>query len=227
MKAKKLKNLVNKARNELSWPVREVAQASGRLSIFSDPMACNHTLFLPAGQPETGQPEELIYLHELGHALLCERVHPFFSTAFPIEGLDAGLLPAVAPLLGTASDWFVGQWFMEFCPEVALAELKKEFAATAAMMDTGETPDVDRFFVAVLIIAQARMYLKERAECEGFLEAAVRAFLAVPPDKPTIGKLEELFNRLLALGAPYRCRRTSEEGRDVLAFYPAAEGRCR
>jgi hypothetical protein len=223
MKTKKLKNLVKKAKGELSWPVQEVAQESGLLHIFSDPMARTHTIFLPTDSPPPGQDEELLYLHELGHALLCERVHPFFSSGFPITGLDQGLVPAVSPVLNVASDWFVGHWLMEFCPEVAIAELQKEYEATAQMMEKGETPSLDKFFVAVLITAQSIRYLKAAVECSGILDSAVRAFLAVPPDKPSLGKIEELINTLLALGTALQCRHTNLEGQEVLEFYRAAE----
>jgi hypothetical protein len=219
MKKKKLKNLVKKAAGELSWPTREVAQPSGPLRIFSDPVEKSHTIFIPAAPPEDSQHPELLYLHELGHALLCERVHPFFSGAFPITGLEQRFVPAVTPLLNTAGDWFVGHWMIEFCRDVAIAELEKEYEATAAVMDKGETQSVDKFFVAVLIIAQSIKYLKVQVECSGFLDKAVQAFLAIPPEKPSIGKLEALVNSLLALGSPFRCRHVSSQGQDVLEFY--------
>jgi hypothetical protein len=227
MKSKKLKNLVKKAKDELSWLVLEEEQESGPLRIFSDPVKRIHTIFLPSGTPEADR--ELHYLHELGHALLCEQVHPFFSNGFPIAGLDEKLLPAVAPALSAASDWFVGHWMTEFCHDVAIAELEKEYAATAEMMaglmEKGETPSLDKFFVAVLIIAQSKKYLKTPVECSGFMDSAVQAFLAVPPEKPSVGKMEDLINRLLSLGAPYRCRHLKSQGQDVLEFYRAsAEG---
>jgi hypothetical protein len=222
MKTKKLKNLVKKAKDELSWMILEEPQASGPLRIFSDPMARTHTIFQPSNPPEAGPDQELHYLHELGHALLCEQVHPFFSTSFPIAGLDEKLLPAVAPALSAASDWFVGHWMMEFCHDVAIAELKKEYEATAGVMGKGEPLSVDKFFVAVLIIAQSIKYLNTPVECSGFLDAAIEAFLAVPPDKPSVRKIEDLINRLLSLGAPYRCRHMNSEGQDVMEFYRAS-----
>jgi len=191
MKTKKLKNLIKKATNELSWETQEVTQESGPLRIFSDPVVRTHTIFLPSATPEEGPAQELLYLHELGHALLCERVHPFFSRVFPIAGLDdKGQIPAVSPVLCLASDWFVGHWMMEFCPDVAIAELKKEHQATAEMMEKGDPSSLDKFFVAVLIIAQSIKYLKAPVECSGFLDSAVQAVLAVPPEKPSLLKIE-------------------------------------
>jgi len=224
MKTKKLKNLVKKATGELSWQAREVAQPSGPVRIFSDPVERSHTIFIPAEPPEDGQVLELLYLHELGHALLCERVHPFFSAGFPLTGLDQRFVPAVTPVLNAAGDWFVGHWMTEFCREVAIAELENEYEAIAGMMNKGETPSVDRFFVAVLIIAQSIKYLKAQVQCSGFLDSAVQTFLAIPPEKPTIGKFEELVNSLLALGSPFRCRRVVSQGQDVMEFYRASEG---
>jgi len=222
MKTRKLKSLVKKARNELSWMVLE-EQASGPLRIFSDSKTRTHTIFLPSAPLEGGPDPELHYLHELGHALLCEQVHPFFSNGFPIAGLDEKQIPAVTPALSAASDWFVGHWMMEFCHDVAIEELKKEYEATAEMMGKGETPSVDKFFVAVLIIAQSIKYLQISVECSGFLDAAVQAFLAVPPEKPSVRKIEDLINSLLSLGAPYRCRHMNDQGQDVMEFYRVAE----
>jgi hypothetical protein len=223
MKTKKLKNLVKKAKSELSWPTQEVAQESGPLRIFSDPVVRTHTIFLPSTLPEEGPVQELLYLHELGHALLCERVHPFFSSGFPISGLDEGQVPAVSPVLYAASDWFVGHWFMEFCHDVAIDELKKEYEVTAEMMEKGETPSLDKFFVAALIIAQSIKYLKAPVECSGFLNSAVKAFLAVPPEKPSLRKIENLINSFLSLGSPFQCRHENSQGQDVMEFYRASE----
>lgn len=224
MKTKKLKNLIKKAMGELSWPAQEVTQESGPLRIFSDPVDRNHTIFLPPVPPKDGPSQELLYLHELGHALLCERIHPFFSSGFPVAGLDQAYAPAVSPLLYTASDWFVGQWMMEFCHDVAIDELKKEYEATAEMMGKGEPDSVDKFFVAVLIIAQSIKYLKVQVDCSGFLDTAVKAFLAVPPEKPSLQKMVNLINSLLSLGAPFQCRHMNSEGQDVLEFYRPSEG---
>lgn len=218
MKTEELKSLVTKARGELAWSVREETKELGQVQIFSNPIDKSHTIYLPSPPPENDPRHELFYLHALGHALLCERIHPFFASGFPITGLENEQLPAVAPLLNAAGDWFVGHWLMEFSPELAEAELQDEFAATAGIMERGEATDLDRFFVAVLIAAQAITYLKAPVNCDGFLEAAVQTFLAVPPDVPSVEKLVALINGLLALGAPYRCRLISNQGQDVLEF---------
>ncbi len=219
MKTKKLKNLVKKAKNELSWPTREEVKKLEAVHIFSDPMARTHTIYHPENLPDEGPIQELLYLHELGHAILCERVHPFFSSGFPVDGLDKKLMPAVTPLLNVASDWFVGHWMMEFCQDVAMEELKKEYEATAEMMNKGETPSFDKFFVAVLIIAQSIKYLKAPVECSGLLDSAVQAFLEVPPEKPSLRKFEDLINALLSLGTNLHCRHVNINGLDVLEFY--------
>ena len=223
MKMKLLKNLVKKAKSELTWTVQEVVQESGQMRIFSDAAARIHTIYLPSSATGEGAVQELLFLHELGHALLCERVHPFFASGFPVSGLDMQLLPAAAPLLSAASDWFVGHWMMEFCPDVALAELKNEYEATSEMMAKGETPGLDKFFVAVLITAQSKKYHKAPVVCTGFLDSAVQAFLSVPPEEPSLQKIEELINRLLSLGAPYRCRHMSSQGQEVMEFYLVSE----
>lgn len=224
MKTKKIKNLVKKAKAELNWLVLELPQDKGPVRIVSDPDAKVHRIFLPPEAAEADPTQELLYLHELGHATLCERVHPFFGTMFPITGVEERLVPAVSPLINAAGDWFVGQWQTEFCPELALAELKKEFDTTSEQLSNQQTSsvEVDKFFVAALIIAQSLKYLKVQNNSAGFLDKVVQAFLDVPPENPTVQKLEQLINKFLALGAPLRCRKVTIEGRDLLEFYPRA-----
>jgi len=219
MKTKKLKNLVKKAKGELTWPVEEVLRESDSLRIFSNPTERKHSIYLSATHLEGGPVHDLRYLHELGHALLCERAHPFFASSFPIIGLEKELFPAIGPVLSAASDWFIGHWLIEFCPELAIAELQSEYEATAEMMASGETPSLDKFFIAVLITAQSIKYLKSKVACSGFLDSAVQAFLAVEPDNPSAGKLVDLINRLLTLGAPYRCRQINRHDQEVLEFF--------
>jgi hypothetical protein len=224
MKTKKIRNLVKKARAELSWQVMEVQQESGTVHILSDPIEKTHYIFLPPETDETDPYRELLYLHELGHALMSERVHPFFGSVYPIVGLEERQGPAVRPVLNAVGDWFVGHWLTDFCPELADEELQKEFAATTEMLQNEQSPSVEKYFVAALIIAQSVKYLRVPDNCDGFLKKTVRAFLDVPPENPSVEKFELLINRLLALGAPLRCRRTSnQEGRDLLEFYPGAD----
>ena len=220
MKTKKIKNLVKKARTELTWQVRDVRQDEGLVRIISNPKEKTHLIFLPPENAETDPRLELLYLHELGHALLCERVHPFFGTVYPITGLDERLGPAVSPVLNAAGDWFVGQWQTEFCPELSLSELQKEFDATIDLLNKEQTPSYDKFFIAALIIAQSIKYLKMPDNCAGFLEKTVQLFLEVPPENPSVQKLELLINKFLELGAPLRCRKVTDDGQDILEFYP-------
>jgi hypothetical protein len=222
MKPKKLKNHVKKAKAGLAWTVVDVTEEVEQVRIFSDPQTRTHTVYLPPAAAAESAGSDLFYLHELGHALLCERVHPFFAGDFPIAGLTKELVPAVGPVLSAASDWFVGHWLLEFCPGPALAELEGEYQATAALMASGRTPGLDGFFTAVLVIARSIRYLDRKVECDGFLDAAVRAFLAVSPADPSAARLLELINSLLALGgAPYRCRQTGSRGQDVMEFFRA------
>lgn len=222
MNTNKLKDLVKKAMNELSWTVLEESKASGPLHIFTNPLARTHTIYRPEEVSVEGAERELLVLHELGHALLCERVHPFFSNGFPIAGLDPDMIPAVTPVLNTASDWFVGHWMMGFCRDEAIAALSREYDLTARMLDKGWSPNFNEFFVAVLIIAQSIKYLNAPAACEGILDAAVKAFLAVPPENPSLDRIEALINALLALGSPLQCRRISREDMEILEFYRPA-----
>lgn len=223
MKAKKIRSLVEKARSELTWEVQYVQQESEVVRILSDPVDKVHFIVLPPETAEADPAQDLLYLHELGHALLCERVHPFFGSIYPVTGLEERMGPAVRPVLNAAGDWFVGQWQMEFCHDLAMSELHNEFLVTEMLLNKSETPSVEKFFVMALIVAQSIQYLHVTDNCSGFLKETVAAILAVPPENPSMEKMLQLINGLLELGAPLRCRKVFRDGRDQLEFYPPAK----
>jgi len=81
-KPKKLRMLIRKTQSSLNWPV-SIIHGGASLEICSDPLSKTHTIFWPAAR--TDPVTELEHLHELGHAMLCEKIHPMFSTTY-IEG---------------------------------------------------------------------------------------------------------------------------------------------
>lgn len=222
MTTKRLRNLIEKAQADLSWPVKEVQGAFGPYRICSDVKAREHAIFMLPSDADVTPGHELVFLHELGHALLCERVHPIFATTFPVAGIDDKRFAEIAPALNAAGDWFVGHWMMEFCHEVAIEDLTEEYESTVALLEKVPTPTPEDFYLSALIVAQAITYLKEPVDCGGILDEAVKGFLAAPPEKPSAQSYEKLANRLLLLNSTLQCRIASIEGQETLEFIEAA-----
>jgi hypothetical protein len=228
MKTKKLKNLVKKARAALSWTVEDVNRTSGTVRVISDPGARTHTVLLPSGPSQAERETEILYLHELGHAALCERVHPIFATSYPVAGMTRERAAAAGPALNAASDWFVGFWFQTVCADVADGELRKDFLAVSELLGKERSPTPELFCAAALMIAQARKYLREPVDCGGLLGKAVDAFLSVPPEKPSDRSYELLVNRLLAVYSQLRGRLVNRDGVEAFEVceehQPAGDG---
>ncbi len=219
MNTETLRQLISRARADLAWPVREEPRPFGVYSVSSDSRNQEHGIFMSSNDAAWTPGKALAFLHELGHALLCERVHPVFATYFPVSGIDDADFAEVAPALNAASDWFVGHWLMEFCPDVATDDLRQEYEATVEALGKEQTPTPEDFYVAALVVAQAIRYLDEPVDCGGILGEAVAAFLAVPPGEPSAHGVLFLANRLLAFSTQWRCRLADEGGEGVLGFY--------
>lgn len=73
----------------------------------------------------------------------------------------------------------------------------------------------EMLYGAALVIAQGIRYCKADIKTGGVLKQAVDAFLSVPPEKPTVQKLETLINKLLAVLYPLRLRRIHDGEMDV------------
>ena len=214
MKAKKLKNLTKKLRSELTWATLERTHEAPGIRIFSDTKTQAHTIMLPASQ-EHPVPE-MDYLHELGHALLCERVHPVFANNFYLGGKPSKeQFMALAPALNVAADWFIGAWLLDVCAESAREQIEQNLETAEKLLEKQQSPTPDVFLGAALMIAQAIKHLDEPIDCGGVLKQAVNAYLAVPPDKPSASRYEELVNRLLAIYSPYRTKIVHDGEYDV------------
>jgi hypothetical protein len=142
---------------------------------------------------------DLDYLHELGHATYCEKVHPVFAANFlfaPYENKQQ-FLPVI-PALNAACDWFIGHWQIKTFPKVTREQLKETIPVAEDVLSAHQLPPLEVILDASMIIAQAIYYLDEPINCGGALKLAVDAFLSIPPDKPSLENCVLLINRLLA-----------------------------
>lgn len=205
MKQRSLKVLIKKALNELEWPRLEQQHEAPNIRIASYPKSKSHVILMP--EPDKNESTDLDYLHEVGHATLCERVHPVFAANILYAPLmrKREFLPVV-PALTSAADWFVGHWQYELAPELARKQLQQTLPLAEEMLAAQELPPLEIILACSMVVAQAVHYLDEPIDCGGVLKSAVDAFLAAPPEQPSLDACAALTNRLLETYAEERVR---------------------
>lgn len=205
MKTKKINNLIKKVRNELDWPIMEEPKPVPVIRIVSDPRSQSHVIQIPT-DPKV-HTSGLGYLHELGHATLCEQAHQVFAAnSYFIEGTEKEQFIVLAPALQAASDWFVNNWLLVTCPGEFKVQVKEELATAEKVCMQQRPPAVDLFIEAALTIALSIKCLDARIDCGGILKKAVDAFISVKADKPTADALVLLVNRLMSVYTTMRAR---------------------
>lgn len=223
MKAKKLRNLIVKARKGLDWPILDNHGDTPVYRILSDPGNQSHVVHIPAdpGARDDG----LSYLHELGHATLCEQVHPIFAaSSYFSSGTAKDQFIMFAPALQAASDWFVDRWLQKLAPRQIQASLENKLDVVEKIFSCEKPPTIDVFIDAALIVAQAIVYLNAPIDCGDKLKEAVDAFFSVNPDKPSEDAFLRLVNRLMAIYTPLRARIANDGEYDVWNIYLSGEG---
>ncbi len=205
MKSKSLKSLLKKVRRDLDWPVLERDHDASLIQIISYAHNKSHVILMP--DKLLNRSSDLDYLHELGHATYCEKIHPLFATNIQFAPEEnKRQFQQLIPALNAACDWFVGHWQMEIAPENMRKQLKEILPVAENVLGSSELPPLDVILDASMIIAQAIRYLDEPIDCGGVLKVAVDAFLSVPPDKPSIDRCVLLINRLLSTYTVQRVR---------------------
>lgn len=192
--SKKILKLIKKTRSQLAWPVSEQIQGNVCM-ITSDHQAHTHLISLP--EPNSS-PRPIEHLHELGHALLCEKIHPQFSTQY-FDNATPEILDRVRPVTQAATDWFIDAWLMSVCPAEERAQIEEHFSLIRRFLRENPTGSPDMFYGAAMVIAQAQKYCGREISTVGKLRQAVGVFLSVDPARPTVFALATLLNRLLAV----------------------------
>lgn len=227
MNSKTMKTVIDKVRNELEWQVQEQPNESPVIHVVSYPHMKTHVIMIPEILHEMSS--DLDYLHELGHATFCEKVHPLFSASGQfVQQEKRRQYMQVVPALNVACDWFIDHWQMELSPEEMLTEFRENLPEAEEILAEEELPPLEDLLDASLIIAQGIHYLKEPIVCEGVLKVAVDAFLSVPPEKPSAENCILLVNRLMATYSDKQARLVRDgEFFTWEVFQPAEEAASR
>lgn len=197
MKSKSLKSLIEKVRSDLDWPVLEQPNELPVIRIISNHHTKSHVILMP-DKPNILS-SDLDYLHELGHATFCEKVHPVFSASSQFASQDnKRQYLTIIPALNAACDWFICHWQMELSPQDSRKQLQESLPVAEEVLGEPTLPPLEIILDASLLIAQGIHYLHEPIECGGVLKTAVDAFLSVPPENPSAESCIQLVNRLMA-----------------------------
>ena len=182
MKPKKLRNIITKVKTSLEWQLQQMPGTRDFLQIVSDPDRKRHTVLVPKKDAP-----DLDFLHELGHAVLCEKVHPLFSTSVFVLGTPLSQVRALTPVMTACQDWFVDGWLRALVQSEFDAEMDRSLAICR------DLPDFENRLAMAVMSAQD-VYFRKGRGVDG-LAGLSAPFLAVPPDKPSAKRLEFLVNR--------------------------------
>jgi len=184
--------------SRFSWPVEEEYMRD-LFEVHTDYVRKKHVILWPR-ESSKHEPSFGRYLHEMGHALLAEQVHPQFARPVFTKGTDPALKGTYAPLFDAALDWFVQALLMEVAPGPQSDDIDARFRQTAQMLRQGAAlPSVEFVVDSGLSLASFKHYRGLDIETSGKLAEVVEAFLKTPPDKPTLFGLQGLTRRLLGI----------------------------
>jgi len=214
--SKKIKKLIKKVRHRLDWPVTEVyGHNIKELNIHSYPHEKRHVINIPDHDVR-----DIEFLHELGHATLCETVHPMFSGSL-FEFNDPDLLQLFTPAIQAANDWFIDDWLHKLAPKETEKEIVEHYNMVRRRLKQDKNADQTILCMAAFLIAQASRYCGITAKVEGILAEAVRVISSVDPAPPTLDKLCLVFNGLAALYTAYQVEPVvAEDGLTVWRLKP-------
>jgi hypothetical protein len=223
MKKDSLKTALEKVCKELEWPIIEQFHQMPMVRIVSNPRTKTHIILKP--DESLKQSSDLSFLHELGHAMLCEKIDPVFSasTSFaPHENKRRFLV--VIPALNAACDWFIGHWQLGISPQLTKEQLRENLSIAEEILEESKLPPIDIILDAGMVIAQAIHYLNEPIDCDGVLKKVVDAFLSVSPEHPSADNCVLLVNLLMATYTDQRASLMDDGDFFVWDIQPAAGG---
>lgn len=180
---------------QFQWPVEELFMREA-FEVSSDPGRQVHTVCWP--RQGHGEPTFYRYLHEMGHALLAERVHPQFSRPVFLKGQDPALRNTYLPLFEAALDWFVEGLLMDLTPEFQVPDIEARFRQAAGLLrQGGALPSLDFVVDTGLALASFRQHCHLEFAAAGKLGEVLAAYLRIPPDKPSLFALHGLVRSLM------------------------------
>lgn len=102
---------VKKIWNTLAWRLNHVQSNALMMSIFCNPHKKVHTIYLKDPRFEWS---DILYLHELSHAVLAERHHLLGGVVFVPGTKKKDILEIIRPLR-TAADWLTISLMARWC----------------------------------------------------------------------------------------------------------------
>ena len=190
--SKKIKKIIKKTRHQLRWRVEIITGCDHNTCLItSNPRKKTHKIEIPAQDVR-----EIEYLHELGHALLCETRHQMLSTHYFEPGTSEEILKQITPAVRCMADWFVDAWLIKIAPAEEKAEIMEHFKMVNNLPDSA-LEDPKLLTGAALIIAQAIKFCGVKKKLSGQLKMAVSALLCINPEETNTKNIEKLTNNLL------------------------------
>lgn len=178
------------------WPIEEEFMRD-YFEMVSDAARKTHVVSWPRESSGQEPPFER-YLHELGHALLAEGVHPQFGRPSFVRTMDPSLRITYQSLFDAALDWYVEELLMEAVPAFQGPDIDARFKQTAHMLRHGQAlPSVEFIIDAGMALAAFERYRGLETETQGKLRDIQQAFLKTPPHKPSLFSLQSLVRSLL------------------------------
>lgn len=186
-----------------------------------NPLEKNHQIVYPKDvciEKLDSKEQMLNYLHELTHAYFSETIHPLFGGFDFEDEYPEEVVTVVSAVYRVACDWFIWNKVVELTPEAGREEIDDVFEDYMNDFDPELHVRYEQVYIFGLVLALACKYLELPLRDESFQDTSVEnediivrfaeAFISIEPAEPSIGKLEELINSLLALGYPYRVKVT-------------------
>ncbi|MBI4805701.1 MAG: hypothetical protein HY795_10760 [Desulfovibrio sp.] len=206
-----------------SWPVEEEYMRDS-FEVVTDHFRKKHTVLWPR-QSSHLEPSFGRYLHEMGHALLAEQIHPQFSRPYFTKGVDPTLKNTYLPLFDASLDWFVQARLMELTPGPQGDDIDARFKQTAHMLrQGGALPSVEFVVDSGMALASFRKYRGLEIEVQGKLADVVEAFFRTAPEKPTLFGLHGLVRRLMAIFEMHSANLACELGFERWRIDPVKRG---
>lgn len=195
--SKNIKKAIKKYKHALKWELKTIQNESIKtLEIVSDKKNFIHRVYIPENDVR-----DIEFLHELGHAFLCENIHQLFSTASFLNYTEYRM-KILTPIVRAADDWFVDQWLFEIAPNDEKKEIEEHYKM--AMKTIGHHDSYEMMIGCAFLIAQAERYLKIKSGVTGDSRKLIDCFLNVNPGNPNVKKLEKLINSMLSLVSDFQ-----------------------
>lgn len=193
-----LKLITVKVRSGLNWKIIDKTKPSGIPEVTSDPQKQIHEISMPTDMPDD---VDLLYLHELAHADLAERIHCLFSS-IPIAWADdvpESEWSSCVMAMRIATDWFADAHLSQWCPNALKSRVKQSYKEYMELHSSGLlSPDQD-FYELGLMVAQAIYFGSPNTDLPSSVEPVVNKLLETDPLDPSLTALENLASNLLLL----------------------------